>query len=118
MKRLKIETSNLDRSWGTYESFLVRILGAIGHVIRVSELKNEMPIVGLNSSSSKTNGTWRIKLSNLEASGHACQISKINHDDSDTSFFLYLFIDWNFRDALRRKSLCFFRHILRILKQK
>ena len=40
-------------------------------VIRVSELKNEMPIVGLNSSSSKTNGTSRIKFSNLEVSGHA-----------------------------------------------
>ena len=25
---------------------------------------------------------------------------------------------WDFRDALRRKSLCFFRHILRIREQK
>ena len=59
----------LDLSWGTYESFLVQILGAIGHAIRVSEPKNETPILGLNSSSSKTNGTRGIKLSNLEASG-------------------------------------------------
>ena len=46
-----IETWNLDLSWGTYKSFLVQILGAIGLVIRVSEPKNETPIVGLNSSS-------------------------------------------------------------------
>ena len=69
-KRLKVETSNLNLSWDTYESFLVQILGAIGHVIRVFEPKTETPITALNSSSSKTNGTRRIKLSNLEASGH------------------------------------------------
>ena len=49
----------------------MQILGAIGCAIRVSEPKNEMPISGLNSSSSKTSGTRGIKLSNLEASGHA-----------------------------------------------
>ena len=51
------------------------------------------------------------------------QLSKINHDDSETFFFflslvIYLFIYWDFRDALRQKSLRFFRHILRIRKQK
>ena len=71
MKRLKVETCNLDLSWGTYESFLVQILRAISHVIRVSEPKNEMPILGLNSFRSKTNHTKGIKLSNLEAPGHA-----------------------------------------------
>ena len=76
MKRLKVETSNLHRSWGTYESFLVQILGAIGHAIRVFEPKNEMPILGLNSSSSKTNGTRGINFSNLEASGHALSAVK------------------------------------------
>ena len=76
MKRLKGETWNLDLSWGTYESFLVQILGAISHVMRVSEPKNEMPIVGLNSSSSKTNSTRRIKVSNLEASEHALSALK------------------------------------------
>ena len=49
---------------------------ATGRVIRVSEPKSEMPIVALNSSSSKTNGTRRIKLSNLEASGHALSALK------------------------------------------
>ena len=76
LKWLKVETSNLHPSWGTYESFLVQILGAIGHAIRVSEPKNEMPILGLNSSSSKINGTRVIKLSKLEASGHALSALK------------------------------------------
>ena len=49
----------------------MQILGAIGHAIRVFKPKNEMPSLGLNSSCSKTNGTREIKLSNLEASGHA-----------------------------------------------
>ena len=40
-------------------------------MIRVFELKTEMPIVALNSSSSKTNRTREIKVSKLEASGHA-----------------------------------------------
>ena len=71
-----METSNLDLSWGTYESFLVQILGAIGHAIRVSKPKNESPIVGLNSSRSKTNGTRGIKRSNLEAFGHALSALK------------------------------------------
>ena len=76
MKRLKVETLNLDLSWGTYESFLVQILGAIGDVIRVSEPKTESPIIALNNSSSKTNGTGGIKVSNLEASGHALSALK------------------------------------------
>ena len=64
----------------------MQILGAIGHVILVSKPKNEMPILGLNSSSSKTNGTNGIKLSNLDASGHA--LSALKHKP----FFIYLFI--------------------------
>ena len=64
------------------------MLGAIGHVTRVFEPKNEMLIVGLNSSSSKTNGTRRITLSNLEVSGHALSALKnYIYDDSDTFFF-------------------------------
>ena len=54
----------------------MQILGAIGCVIRVSEPKNERPIVGLNSSSSKTNGTRRIKVMNLEASVDALSALK------------------------------------------
>ena len=54
----------------------MQILGAIGLAIRVSEPKNEMPIVGLNSSSSKTNGTRGINFSNLEDSGHALSALK------------------------------------------
>ena len=71
-----MDTWNLDLSWGTYESFFVQILGAIGRVIRVSKPKNEMLIVRLSSSSSKTNGTRGIKVSNLEASGHALSALK------------------------------------------
>ena len=66
-------------------------LEAISRVIRVSEPKSEMPIGGLNSSSSKTNRTKRIKISNLEASGHAVSALKKNHDNSDP-FFLHIFI--------------------------
>ena len=54
----------------------MQILGAIGHVIRVSEPKTEMPNLGLNSSSSKPNRTRGIKVSNLEASGHALSALK------------------------------------------
>ena len=54
----------------------MQILGAIGHVIRVSEPKTETPIGGLNSSSSKTKRTRGIKVSNLEASGHALSALK------------------------------------------
>ena len=61
---------------GTYESFFMQILGAIGHVIRVFEPKTEMPIVDLNSSSSKTNRTRGIKVSNLEASGQVVPAPK------------------------------------------
>ena len=62
-------------------------------MIRVSKPKNEMPIEGLNSSGSKTNSMRRIKVSNLEPSGHAVSAAKKNHDDSDTFFFfIYLFI--------------------------
>ena len=56
----------------------MQILGAIGYVIQVSEPKTEMPIGGLNTSSSKTNRTKGIKLSNLEASGHALSALKNN----------------------------------------
>ena len=90
MKRQKVETWNLDLSWGTYESFLVQILGAIGFVIWVSEPKNEMPIIVLNSSSSKTNGTRRIKLSNLEAFGHA--LSALKNKPWQFRHFFFLFI--------------------------
>ena len=38
--------------------------------------KNEIPILGLNSSPSKTNRTRGIKVSNLEASGHALSALK------------------------------------------
>ena len=120
LKRIWVETWNLHLSWGTYESFFVLILGAIGHAIRVSESKTEMSILGLNSSSSKTNRTRGIKVSNLEASGHALSALKnkpwrFRH--FFLSFFLSLFIYGNFRDALHRKSLCFFREKLRIHKQ-
>ena len=71
-----METWNLELRWGSYKSFSVQILKAIGHVIWVFEPKNEMPIVGLNSSSLKTNGTRRIRLSNLEAPGHALSALK------------------------------------------
>ena len=76
LKRLKEKTSNLDLRWGTYESFLVQILVAISHVIRVFEPKTEMPIRGSNTSSSKTNRTRGIKVLNLEATGHAVSASK------------------------------------------
>ena len=49
----------------------MQIFRAIGHVIRVSEPKTETPTIGLNNSSSKTNRTRGIELSNLEASAHA-----------------------------------------------
>ena len=61
---------------GTYESFLAQILGAIGHVIRVSEPKTEMPIEGSKSSSSNTNRPRGVKVSNLEASGQAVSAPK------------------------------------------
>ena len=54
----------------------MHILRATGHVIRVFEPKTEMPILGLNSFSSKTNCTRGIKLSNLEAFGQTVSASK------------------------------------------
>ena len=54
----------------------MQILGTIGHVTRVSEPKNEMPMLGLNRPSSKANRTRGIKLLNLEASGHALSALK------------------------------------------
>ena len=36
LKRLKVETSHLQLRWGTYQSFFVQILGAIGQVTQVS----------------------------------------------------------------------------------
>ena len=96
LKRPKVETWNLDLRWGTYQSFLEQILGAISYVIRVSEPKNETPIVGLNSCSSKTYCTRRIKLLNLEASGHALSAVKnkpwrFRHFFFFIYFFIYLF---------------------------
>ena len=44
---------------------------------RISEPKTDIPIEGLNSSSSKTNRRRRIKVSNLEASGHAVSAPEI-----------------------------------------
>ena len=55
----------------------MQILGAIGFVIHVSELKTEMPIGGLKSSSSESNRRSRIKVSKLEAPGHAVSTPKI-----------------------------------------
>ena len=52
-------------------------LGAVVLVMRVFKAKTEMPIGGLNSSSSKTNHMKSIKVSNLEASGQAGSASKI-----------------------------------------
>ena len=40
---------NLELRWGTYESFFIQIFEAIGRLIWVSEPKNEMPIVALNT---------------------------------------------------------------------
>ena len=71
----------------------MQILGAIGQVIRVSEPKTEMLIVDLNSSSSKTNSTKEIKLSNLEASGQAVSALKNNvYDDSNIFFCLFIYL--------------------------
>ena len=53
------------------ETIFVQILEAISPVTRVSEPKTEMPIGGLNRTSSKTNCWRRIKLSNLEAPENA-----------------------------------------------
>ena len=85
-------------------------LGAIDHVIRVSLPKTEIPIGGLNSSSSKTKRTSEIKLSNLEASGQTVLALKklILTIPTLFFFFIYLFVYRDFCDALRRKSLCFF----------
>ena len=68
----------------------MQILGAIGHAIRVSKLKNQMPILGLNSPNSKTNGSRGIKLSNLEGSGHALSALKNKPRRFRYFFFLYL----------------------------
>ena len=54
----------------------MQILGTIDHVIRVSEPKTEVPIGGLNSSSSKANCSRRIEVSNLEAPGNAASAPK------------------------------------------
>ena len=57
--------------------FFLQMLGASGHLIRVSKPKTEMPIGGLNSSSSKINHRRRIKVSHVEAPGHAVSAPKI-----------------------------------------
>ena len=92
LKRLKLETSYLELRWGTYKSFFVQIFEAIGYVIRVSEPKTETLIGGLNSSSSKSNRTRRIKVSNLEACGHAVSAPKNKSWRFRHFFFLYLFV--------------------------
>ena len=92
LKRLKVEIWILDRRWSTYKSFFVQILEAIGHATQVSEPKNEMPIVALNSSSSKTNRTRGIKVSNLEASGQTVSALKNKLWRFRHFFFLSLFI--------------------------
>ena len=67
-------------------------LVAIGHVIRVSEPKTETPIVGFNSSSSKTKRRSGIKVSNLEASGHAVSATeKYIMTIPTLFFFIHLF---------------------------
>ena len=103
-KRLKVETWNLDLRWGTYEPFLVQILGAIGHVIWVSEPKTETPIEGLNSSSSKTICTRGIKLSNLEASGHAVSALKNKLWQFRHFFFLYLLSKSHYGDKYSKTT--------------
>ena len=68
-------------------------------MIRVSEPKTEMPIGVLNSSSTKTNRKRRIKVSNLEASGHAASVPKNKFSRFRHflfSFFTYWFIYENF----------------------
>ena len=88
-------------------------LGAIGNVMRVSEPKTETPLGGLSSSSSKTNGTRGIKVSNLEASGHAVLALK----NKLRQFRHFFFLHWDFRDALRRKSLCFIRQFYEVVNK-
>ena len=105
LKQLKVKTSNLKLRWGTYESFFVQNLGAINLVIRISEPKTEMPFVGLNSFSLKADRTSGIKVSNLERSGQAFQLPKINYDDSDTFLLIGTFA------TLRVESPCDFSRI-------
>ena len=88
LKRLKVETLNLELRLGI---FLVQIMGAIGCMIRVSEPKTESQIRGLNSSCSKTNGTSTIKVLTLEAPDHAVSAPKNKLNNSDTFLFIYLF---------------------------
>ena len=75
---------------GANESFFVQILEPIGLVTWVSEPKTETPIIGLNSSSSKTNRTRGIKVSNLEVSGHALSALKNNLRRFGHFFFSFL----------------------------
>ena len=63
--KLKRETRNLELKWK-----------AIGHIIWVSQPKTEMLVGGLHDSSSKTNRTCRIKVSNLKARGQAVSAPK------------------------------------------
>ena len=92
LKQLKIETWILEFRWGTYKPFFMQNLKAIDHVKRVSESKTEMPIGGLNSSSSKANPTSGIKVSNLEASGQAVSAPKNKLWRFPHFVFLCLFI--------------------------
>ena len=84
----------MELRWGTYKSFFLQILEAIGHVIRVFKPKTEMPIGGLNSSGWKTNRLRSIKVLNLKASGHELLASKIIYDDSDTFLFIKQITLW------------------------
>ena len=69
----------------------MQILRAIGCMIRVSEPKTETPIRGLNNSGSQTNCTSRIKVSNLEAPGHAVSAPK-NKLRRFRHFFFFIYL--------------------------
>ena len=85
----------------------MRISGVIGREIRVSEPKNEMRNVALNSSSSKTNGTRGIKVSNLEAYGHALSALKIKlrrFRHFFSSLFIYLLSKSHYGDKYSKTT--------------
>ena len=59
-------------------------------MIQISEPKTEMPIISLNSSSSITNCTRRIKFSNLKVSVHAVAAPKDSYRIPTLYLFIYL----------------------------
>ena len=67
----------------------MQVLGLIGHVMRVSEPKTEMPIRSLHTSSLKTNRRMRIKVLNLEVPGHAISALKIKLRPFRQFFYLF-----------------------------